>query len=128
MWVRGHRFDYDSWAADGCDGWGYDDVLPFFQRAERRRPDDGDGHHGSTGPLCVENLRDPNPTTRAFLAACEERGLGTLPHHNTGDNEGFAQTVVTQRRGRRWSTYDAYLKPAMSRPNLTVVTGCSLIE
>ena len=123
MWVRGHRADYDAWAADGCEGWAYDDVLPFFQRAERRRPDDRDGDHGLSGPLHVQNLRDPNPTTRAFLAACEERGMRKLPHHNTGDNEGCAQTVVTQRRGRRWSTYDAYVKPAMSRPNLTVLTG-----
>ena len=70
MWIRGHRADYDSWAANGCEGWAYDDVLPFFQRAERRSPDAGDGHHGVSGPLHLQDLRDPNPTTRAFLAAC----------------------------------------------------------
>lgn len=127
MWVRGHRADYDAWAAAGCAGWGYDEVLPYFQRAEHRAPGDadrdGDGHHGTSGPLHIQDQRDMNPASRAYLAACREIGLRSLPHHNTGDHEGFAPTVVNQRRGRRWSTYDGYLKPAMGRPNLTVVTG-----
>jgi choline dehydrogenase len=123
MWVRGHRADYDGWAASTDDSWAYDRVLPYFQRAECRSPDDGDGHHGLSGPLHIQDLRDPNPATSAYLAACAEVGLEPKPHHNTGDNDGFAQTIVNQRRGRRWSSYDAYLKPAMRRDNLTVVSG-----
>jgi len=122
MWVRGHRADYDGWADAGCTGWGYDDVLPYFRRAECRRPADGDGCHGTTGPLHIQDQRDPNPATAVFLDACRELGLERRRHHNEGDNEGYAPTLVTQRNGRRWSTYDAYLKPAMKRPNLTVLT------
>ncbi len=122
MWIRGHRADYDAWAETCGAGWSYDEVLPWFQRAECRSPDDGDGQHGRSGPLHIQDLRDPNPATAAYLAACAEIGLRRLPHHNTGDHDGFAQTVVNQRRGRRWSTYDGYLKPAMGRDNLTVVT------
>jgi len=123
MWVRGHRADYDAWAAAGCEGWGYDEVLPAFQRSECRAPDDGDGAHGRSGPLHIQDLRDPNPATLAYLDACAELGLTRRPHHNGGDHEGYAQTVVNQKRGRRWSTYDGYLKPAMARENLTVITG-----
>src|SRR5215510_7985737 len=125
MWIRGHRADYDGWAASTDTSWGYDQVLPYFQRSECRSPDGGDGHHGLTGPLHIQDLRDPNPATVAFLAGCVEAGLERKPHHNTGDNEGFAQTIVNQKRGRRWSSYDAYLKPAMRRPNLTVITGAT---
>lgn len=117
MWIRGHRADYDGWAASTDDSWAYDQVLPYFQRAECRGPDDGDGHHGLSGPLHIQDQRDPNPAT------CAEVGFERKPHHNTGANEGFAQTIVNQKRGRRWSSYDAYLKPAMRRDNLTVVTG-----
>ena len=123
MWVRGHRADYDGWAAGTSADWGYDEVLPLFQRSECRSPDDGDGHHGLSGPLHIQDQRDPNPATGAYLAACAELGLRRQAHHNTGDHEGYAPTIVNQKRGRRWSTYDAYLKPAMRRANLTVVTG-----
>ncbi len=123
MWIRGHRADYDGWAASTDDSWAYDRVLPYFQRSECRSPDDGDGYHGLRGPLHIQDLRDRNPATSAYLAACAEVGLERKPHHNTGDNEGFAPTIVNQKRGRRWSSYDAYLKPAMRRDNLTVVTG-----
>jgi len=123
MWVRGHRADYDAWRDAGCSGWGYDDVLPCFQRAEHRSPDSGDGAHGTHGPLHIQDHRDPNPATLAFLAGCAEIGLERKPHHNTGDNEGYAPTIVNEKRGKRWSTYDGYLKPAMRRPNLEVLTG-----
>ncbi|MDI2131179.1 GMC family oxidoreductase [Yinghuangia seranimata] len=122
MWARGHRADYDAWAELGAEGWSYDDIAAYFRRAERRTgPNDG-GVYGTEGPLHIQELRDPNPTTAAFLSACSE--LGMRRHDiNSPDNEGYSQTPVTQRRGRRWSTADAYLKPARKRPNLTVVTG-----
>ncbi len=125
MWIRGHRADYDGWADGGCAGWGYDDVLPYFQRAESYGTvaNDPDHDHGRGGPQHLSDLRDPNPLTRAFIEACVNDGMHRLRHHNQGDNEGVAQTIVTQRRGLRWSTNDAYLRPARRRPNLEILTG-----
>jgi choline dehydrogenase len=121
-WVRGHRVDYDGWA-QRCPGWSYDEVLAYFQRAERRVGSNAGGVYGTAGPLCISELRDPNPTTSAFLAACAELGLRRLGELNQPDNTGFTSTPVTQRRGRRHSAADAYLRPARRRRNLTVLTG-----
>lgn len=121
-WVRGHRADYDGWA-QGCPGWSYDEVLPYFQRAERRVGSNAGGVYGTAGPLCISELRDPNATTSAFLAACAELGLHRLGELNEPDNTGYAPTPVTQRRGLRHSAADAYLRPARRRRNLTVLTG-----
>ncbi|TDC97040.1 choline dehydrogenase [Nonomuraea deserti] len=120
MWVRGCQRDYDQW---GVPGWTYDDVLPYFTRAERRVGSNEGGVYGTTGPLYVSELRSPNVTTAAFLQACEELGLSRLGELNGRSNEGYSPTPVTQRRGRRWSAADAYLHPAMKRPNLHVITG-----
>jgi choline dehydrogenase len=121
-WVRGHRVDYDGWA-QRCPGWSYDEVLPYFQRAERRVGSNAGGVYGTSGPLCISELRDPNPTTSAFLAACAELGLRRLGELNEPDNTGYTPTPVTQRRGWRHSAADAYLRPARRRRNLTVLTG-----
>jgi choline dehydrogenase len=121
-WVRGHRVDYDGWA-QRCPGWSYDEVLPYFQRAERRVGSNAGGVYGTAGPLCISELRDPNPTTSAFLAACAELGLRRLGELNEPDNTGYTPTPVTQRRGWRHSAADAYLRPARRRRNLTVLTG-----
>jgi choline dehydrogenase len=121
-WVRGHRVDYDGWA-QRCPGWSYDEVLPYFQRAERRVGSNAGGVYGTSGPLCISELRDPNPTTSAFLAACAELGLRRLGELNQPDNTGYTPTPVTQRRGWRHSAADAYLRPARRRRNLTVLTG-----
>ena len=123
MWARGHRADYDGWAEAGNDGWDYDSVVPFFHRAERRAGSNARGCYGTEGPLWIEELRDPNPLTGAFLAACAESGLTRLAEMNGPDNTGFAPTPVTQHRGRRWSAADGYLRPALGRSNLTVITG-----
>jgi choline dehydrogenase len=120
MWVRGHRTDYDDW---GVPGWSYSEVLPYFTRAEHREGSNAGGVYGLDGPLWISEQRSPNRTTAAFLAACEAAGLTKLAELNGPSNEGYAQTPVTQRAGRRWSTADAYLKPAAARPNLTVRTG-----
>ncbi|MEU4545011.1 GMC family oxidoreductase [Nonomuraea dietziae] len=120
MWVRGHRRDYDQWE---IPGWSYDEVLPFFQRAERRTGGNAGGVYGEAGPIHISELRSPNPVTHAFLRACEELGLHRLPELNGPSNEGYSPTPVTQRRGRRWSAADAYLRPALKRPNLTLITG-----
>ena len=98
-------------------------MLPYFQRAEHRIGSNVGGEYGTSGPQFISELRDPNPTTLAFLAACAELGMRRLGELNEPDNTGYAPTAVTQRRGLRHSTADAYLHPIRRRPNLTVITG-----
>jgi choline dehydrogenase len=121
MWIRGCAADYDGW---GLPGWSFKEVLPYFNRVERRV---GPGSaYGADGPLWIEELRSPSPITAAFLAACREIGIADQPDLNGPDNTGCSPTPVTQHRGARRSAADAYLRPAMRRPNLTVVTGASV--
>ena len=120
-WTRGHRVDYDGWA-ESCPGWSYDEVLPYFQRADHRVGSNAGGVYGTSGPQFISELRDPNPTTLAFLAACAELGMRRLGELNEPDNTGYAPTAVTQRRRLRHSAADAYLRPARRRRNLTVLT------
>ena len=122
-WVRGHRADYDGWA-QSCPGWSYDEVLPYFRRAEHRVGSNTGGVYGTSGEQFISELRDPNPTTSAFLAACAELGMRRLGELNEPDHTGgYAPTPVTQRRGLRHSAAGAYLRPARRRGNLTVLTG-----
>ncbi|HKO34391.1 MAG TPA: GMC family oxidoreductase N-terminal domain-containing protein, partial [Candidatus Limnocylindria bacterium] len=121
-WTRGHRVDYDGWA-ESCPGWSYEEVLPYFQRAEHRVGSNIGEVYGTSGPQFISELRDPNPTTSAFLAGCAELGMRRLGELNEPDNTGYAPTPVTQRRGLRHSAADAYLRPARRRRNLTVLTG-----
>ncbi|GHE41588.1 putative GMC-type oxidoreductase [Streptosporangium violaceochromogenes] len=120
MWVRGHRADYDGW---DVPGWSYEEVLPYFRRAERRTGSNHGGVYGTAGPIHISELRSPNPATAMFLRACEELGLTRLAELNGPCNEGCSPTPVTQHRGRRCSSADAYLRPAAKRPNLTVLTS-----
>lgn len=120
MWVRGTAHDYDQW---DIPGWGYDEVLPYFTKAEHRVGSNKGDVYGSAGPIYISELRSPNVTTAAFLKACQELGLTRLDELNGRSNEGYSPTPVTQNRGRRWSAADAYLRPAQKRPNLTVITG-----
>ncbi|NRQ38141.1 choline dehydrogenase [Nonomuraea sp. NN258] len=123
MWVRGCGRDYDQWEVPG---WAYADVLPYFRKAERRIGSNRDDVYGTDGPLYVSELRSPNVTTAAFLQACEELGFTRLAELNGPSNEGYSPTPVTQNRGRRWSSADAYLRPAGKRPNLTVITDATV--
>ena len=122
VYMRGHRADYDGWAALGNEGWGYDDVLPYFKKSENnaRGPST---FHGSSGPLDVEDLRDPNPLTFAMIEAAVAVGIPRTDDLNRDEPNGVALNQVTQRRGRRASTAFAFLGPARKRKNLTVVTG-----
>jgi choline dehydrogenase len=122
MHVRGSRADYDAWAALGNRGWGYDDVLPYFRRSEHNERGPSP-FRGQGGPLTISDLRDPNPATRAFLAAAVEAGIPRSADVNGERQDGVDFTQVTQRRGVRASTASSYLHPAMRRPNLTVITG-----
>ena len=121
-WTRGHPVDYDGWPGS-CPGWSWQEVLPYFRRAEHRVGHNAGGVYGTSGPQFVSELRDPNPTTLAFLDACAELGMRRLGELNEPDNAGFSLTPVSQRRGLRYSAADAYLRPVRRRPNLTVLTG-----
>ena len=114
IYMRGHPSDYDDWAAGGCRGWSWADVLPYFKRAEaneRLR----DAWHGTDGPLNVADLRSPNPFAEKFLAACEAAGLKRNPDFNGAQQEGAGWYQVTQKEGERWSAARASGSPPSRR-------------
>ncbi len=119
MYIRGQRADYDGW---GISGWGYDELLPYFRRSEDNERG-ASPLHGAGGPQPVSDQRDPNRLTRALVEGAVEAGVGRLDDHNVEAPEGVAYTQVLQRRGKRVSAAAAYLDPARSRSNLTVVAG-----
>lgn len=120
MWVRGFAADYDEWAEVAGPTWAWDALLPYFRRVERTQ-DPADDTQGANGAQSIEHQREPRPHTRAFLDAAREAGYAVTPA-NLPAAQGFSQTMVTQRRGSRASTADAYLRPAGRRPNLRGVT------
>ena len=122
LYVRGRPLDYDLWEAEGAAGWGWDDVRPYFLRAEHNERGAGE-HHAVGGPLNVADERSPRPLTRRFLQAAEQVGIPRIADYNGPEQDGASLVQVTQRNGRRWSTADAYLRPVMDRPNLEVRTG-----
>lgn len=121
VYIRGTRADYDRWAALGATGWSFDEVMPYFIRSERWHGAPRQGR-GALGPLSVSPMRGPHALCASFLDGCRETGLATLDEYNTGDCEGAFLAVASQRGGWRCSTEKAYLRPARSRPNLTVLT------
>lgn len=121
LYVRGRPLDYDLWEADGALGWGWDDVRPYFLKAEHNERGAGE-HHAVGGPLNVMDERSPRALTRRFLEAAEAVGIPRIADYNGPEQDGASLVQVTQRNGRRWSTADAYLRPALDRPNLTVRT------
>ena len=120
-YVRGHARDYDRWAQGGLRGWDYAHVLPYFKRAESREAG-GDLYRGDRGPLHVATGACANPLYRAFIEAGQQAGYPFTADMNGFQQEGFGAMDMTTWRGRRWSTASAYLRPAMSRPNLGVRT------
>jgi choline dehydrogenase-like flavoprotein len=122
IYVRGHRSDYDRWATMGNAGWSYNDVLPYFKRAENNETLDGE-YHGRGGPLNVASLRTGNRFQEIFLAAAAQAGYARNPDFNGAEQEGVGVYQVTQKDGERWSAARAYLQPHLARPNLKVVTG-----
>ena len=121
-YTRGQREDYDGWAAAGCPGWSYADVLPYFRACEDQARG-ADAYHGAGGPLTVSDLRHRNVLSEVFLAAGRERGLDENHDFNGASQAGVGWYQVTQRDGRRCSAAVAYLRPALHRPNLRVETG-----
>jgi choline dehydrogenase len=122
VYVRGNPRDFDRWEEEGAAGWGYRHVLPYFRRAESRR-DGGDAYRGEGGPLATRYGKLTNPLYRAFIEAGRQAGYPVTDDINGASQEGFGLIDMTVKDGRRWSTANAYLKPAMQRPNLTVITG-----
>ena len=124
VYIRGHRSDYDRWAALGNPGWSYDDVLPYFRKAECNENFD-DEYHGREGPVNVAKLRSCNPFVAYFLQAAEQLQLPYAEDFNGVRQEGIGIYQVTQKNGQRCSAARAYIHPNLSRPNLHVVTGAA---
>ncbi|GLK43633.1 MULTISPECIES: GMC family oxidoreductase [Novosphingobium] len=122
IYMRGQAADYDGWQQAGNLGWGWDDVLPYFTRAEDHY-EGASAFHGDGGEIRVEKQRLRWDILEAFRDACGQHGIPHSTDFNTGDNEGAGFFQVTQRGGWRWSAADAFLKPVRSRSNLKVETG-----
>jgi len=118
VYQRGHPANYNSWGNHN-PGWSWDQVLPYFIKAEDNSRGASD-MHGAGGPLNVADLQDPNPLTVAFLKAAKDQGLRMNSDFNDGDQEGFGQYQVTQKDGKRESAAVAYLHPALAQDNLTI--------
>lgn len=122
LYVRGHRWDYDHWAALGNAGWSYDEVLPYFHRAEHNETY-RDAFHGQHGPLNVAEIQQPSDFNQRFLAAATRQGWPLNADYNGAQQEGAFLYQVTQKGGERCSAAKAYLTPHLGRPNLKVITG-----
>lgn len=121
LYVRGQKEDYDRWRQMGNTGWGWDDVLPLFKRAESNERG-ADDFHGDDGPLAVSNMRIQRPICDAWVAAAQAAGYLFNPDYNGAEQEGVGYFQLTTRNGRRCSAAVAYLKPARNRPNLQIIT------
>ena len=122
IYMRGQAQDYDGWRQAGHTGWGWDDVLPYFKKAEDHVAGPSE-MHGSGGELRVEKQRLRWEILEAFRAAATQYGIPQTHDFNGGDNEGSGFFEVTQKRGRRWSAADAFLRPVAKRANLRIQTG-----
>ncbi|SFG15643.1 Choline dehydrogenase [Novosphingobium sp. CF614] len=122
IYIRGQAADYDGWRQAGNPGWGWDEVLPYFMRAEDHYQG-SNAFHGDGGEIRIEKQRLRWDILESFHQACVEAGIPATQDFNTGDNEGVSFFQVTQRKGWRWSAVDAFLKPVRTRANLKVVTG-----
>ncbi len=128
LYVRGCAADYDGWAAAGCDGWSWEEVLPYFKRSERRESDGVPGAaHSAAGTLNVADARDPRGLTDLMVEAARAHDFPLDPDYNDGEPDGICRVQTTQKNGRRWSSADAFLRPAMKRPNLTVLTRAQVV-
>ena len=119
IYIRGQHQDFDLWRQLGNTGWSYDDVLPYFRRAENQEHG-ADEFHGADGPLCVSDLRTDHPLHDAFIAGAQEAGYPFNRDFNGAKQEGVGPLQLTVRGRRRCSAAAAYLRPAMRRPNLRV--------
>ncbi|HEY8571467.1 choline dehydrogenase [Phenylobacterium sp.] len=122
VYIRGHARDYDQWRQMGLTGWGYADVLPYFKRSECFEGG-ADPWHGHEGPMKISRAASPNPIYKASIEAGAQAGYPLTADFNGFQQEGFGPYQLTIHDGERWSAAKGYLHPALSRPNLTTVTG-----
>ncbi|MCB9625875.1 MAG: GMC family oxidoreductase N-terminal domain-containing protein [Sandaracinaceae bacterium] len=122
IYARGHRSDFDNWAALGNPGWGYDDVLPYFKKSENNEVHPDSPYHGTGGPLNVTALIDPSPLNKLFLEACQSYGIPYNPDMNGAQHYGCYDVQVTQKNGERHSAAAAFIHPNLGRSNLDVRT------
>jgi choline dehydrogenase-like flavoprotein len=122
IYIRGQREDYDHWAADGNPGWSYDEVLPYFKKAEDNSRGANE-FHGAGGPLHVQELTTPNHLGTVFVEAGLQAGYLENKDFNGQTQEGVGAYQVTHKNGERFSAAKAYLTPQLGRPNLQVFTG-----
>ena len=125
VYIRGNAWDYDNWAALGCTGWAYDDVLPFFKRAENNERGSGE-YHGDDGPLFVSDQKYANPGSLAFVEAAAQLQLPRNRDFNGDTQAGFGLYQVTQKDGERWSAARAYVEPLRRSKNLDVRIGVTV--
>ena len=123
IYMRGNAKDYDHWAALGNAGWAYEDVLPYFIKLETMKDPDlaKKGHHGTEGPLSVERGRHTTWLLDAFLKASESLGYKIRDANGPDHQSGFSPYLFNIRNGKRASTADAYLRPALNRDNVDIV-------
>jgi choline dehydrogenase len=121
LYVRGQAHDFDVWRQLGNTGWSFEDVLPYFKRAEHQERGE-DALHGVGGPLGVSDVHMTNPICEAFIRSCVAEGIPYTRDFNGPSQEGVGYFQLTNRNGRRSSTGVAYLRPARSRPNLAIIT------
>ena len=126
VYVRGQAGDYDAWRDAGARGWGWKDVEPYFRKLENY--DKGGPTRGHDGPMKLAQVRERFPISDAFVRAAQEDGLPFNEDYNAGRQEGVGYYQVTQSGGKRWSVYDGYLRPALKRGNLTVVTHAHVLR
>lgn len=127
VYMRGNRNDYDGWAALGCEGWSYNEVLPVFKQMEANTSGQSPDYHGFSGELQVSKQQDPNTVAKVFVAAGQAAGLPENTDFNAASQLGLGIYDVKQNRAQRVSSYTAFLKPVESRANLTVMTGTQVL-
>jgi choline dehydrogenase-like flavoprotein len=128
VYIRGNRNDYDGWAALGCDGWSYDEVLPVFKKMEANQLGQSAKYHGFDGELKVSKQQDPNPVGKVFVAAGAALGLPENTDFNGPSQLGLGIYNVKQDRGQRVSSYTAFVQPIESRNNLTIMTHTQVLS
>lgn len=126
IYVRGQPGDYDRWLDEGATGWGWQNVEPYFRKLENFA--EGGPSRGNSGPMYLERVKERFSISDAFLEAAAEDGQPFNEDYNEAEQEGVGYYQVTQRNGQRWSVVDGYLKPALGRDNLTVLTGSRVLR
>jgi choline dehydrogenase-like flavoprotein len=126
LYVRGRPLDYDLWVEQGAPGWSWQEVLPYFLRSEDNARGASE-FHGAGGEMTISEQRSPRPLDRRLLEACAKTGIPRIDDYNGPEQDGVSMFQVFQRNGRRWSAADAFLRPALKRPNLEVVTNATVL-